>query len=208
MNIDNYIKHWAKQILKESGDSDKLLFQGKIENDVLTRYWGDTKEVIIPNHITEIGKRVFSEKHGLESVTIPNSVIKIGSSAFHGCTGLHELILPDSVIEIDDGAFSYSSLKTIKMSNNIKRIGDAAFYYCELLKEIVIPDSITHIGVNAFGNPKDFFSLYDDPRDKGVYRSTIYLNKIYVKGNIEKVKKVFQVNNEQLIPLLTPYNDN
>ena len=42
----------------------------------------------------------------LKSVTIPESVTKIGDRAFSDCTSLEEIDIPNSVIEIGDNIFS------------------------------------------------------------------------------------------------------
>jgi hypothetical protein len=71
----------------------------------------------------------------------------------------------------------------------VTSIGDDAFSWCQSLKEITIPDSVISIGKYVFWNCD-------------------FLTSIYVKGDIEKVKKVFEENNRNIIRLLKPLNIN
>ena len=48
--------------------------------------------ITIPNSVTSIGGRAFSNCTGLTSVTIPNSVTSIGGGAFRDCNRLTSII--------------------------------------------------------------------------------------------------------------------
>jgi hypothetical protein len=78
---------------------------------VLTRYRGDSKDIIIPGSIfghpiTAIGKEAFSGSH-LTSVTIPDSVTSIGEKAFY-YHRLTSVTIPASVTSIGHWAFECS----------------------------------------------------------------------------------------------------
>ena len=61
---------------------------------------------IIPNSVTSIGKRAFSNcKMGTSSFSIPNSVTTIGDEAFYGCDDLTTITIPNSVKKIGENAF-------------------------------------------------------------------------------------------------------
>ena len=66
----------------------------------------------IPDSVTSIGKRAFSECTSLTSVTIPDSVTSIGKQAFDYCTSLASVTIPDSVTSIDWDAFYYCTSLT------------------------------------------------------------------------------------------------
>ena len=66
----------------------------------------------IPDSVTSIGKRAFSECTSLTSVTIPDSVTSIGKQAFDYCTSLTSVTIPDSVTSIDWDAFYYCTSLT------------------------------------------------------------------------------------------------
>ena len=113
--------------IKFSSDfSNPLFYAHHLYSDENT----EITNLIIPNSVTSIGSRAFSDCSGLTSVTIPNSVTSIGSKAFYNCSGLTSVTIPNSVTSI----------------------GTYAFSYCSGLTSITIPNSVTSIGVSAFSN--------------------------------------------------------
>ena len=110
-----------------------------------------TKNTIIPNSVTSIGRYAFSGCSGLTSITIPNSVTSIGNSAFYNCSGLTSITIPNSVTSIGGGAFeSCSGLTSVTIPNSIASIEGDTFYKCSELTSITIPSSVTSIGDWAF----------------------------------------------------------
>ena len=112
------------------------------EVEVLPSYFvsgSKVNSVSIPNSITAIGYRAFSDCIELTSVTIPNSVTKIGAFAFAGCSGLTSVIIPNSVTAIDDCAFAdCSGLTSVIIPNSVIEIGEGAFRNCCGLTSIVV----------------------------------------------------------------------
>ncbi|GHT52500.1 hypothetical protein AGMMS49982_12900 [Bacteroidia bacterium] len=105
----------------------------------------------IPNSVTSIGGRAFSNCSGLTSITIPNSVTSIGQLAFEYCSGLTSITIPNSVTSIGYQAFSgCSGLTSITIPNSVTSIGYQAFSGCSGLTSITIPNSVTSIGGQAF----------------------------------------------------------
>lgn len=124
-----------------------------IENNILIHYNGKGKKVIIPSHVTIIGKNAFKNCHNLITIYIPNSVTKIEARAFSGCSNLKEVFLPNSIVEIGAWAFlGCYHLKNISIPNSVKMIGNAAFSNCNHLITITIPNSVTIIGAWLFMN--------------------------------------------------------
>lgn len=74
-----------------------------IEDGVLLKYNGTSKDVVIPDGITEIGKKAFGFNQ-IISVKIPDSVTKISDFAFRG-NNLSRVVIPSSITEIGDYAF-------------------------------------------------------------------------------------------------------
>lgn len=83
------------------------------------------QNTIIPNSVTEIGKRAFYNCE-LTSLVIPDSIIKIGREAFHFCN-ITDLVIPNSVVEIEDKAFYGCDLTSVLIPDSVNRIGEDAF---------------------------------------------------------------------------------
>lgn len=99
---------------------------------VLSNYYDDETEVIIPDSIDKIGEYVFRNKK-IVSVKIPESITEIQTGAFSGCEFLEEIEIPNSVRRIGEDAFrNCKKLKFIRMNPDIE-IGSNAFKGCRML---------------------------------------------------------------------------
>ncbi len=84
--------------------------------------------VVIPDSVTTIGDRAFSECCSLSSVVIPDSVTAIGQEAFSYCKSLSSVVIPDSVTTIGDGAFAgCSSLSCVTLPKSLNKIDSNPF---------------------------------------------------------------------------------
>ena len=82
------------------------------------------KKCIIPNSVTEIGRKAFCYRTSLKSITIPDSVIKIGDCAFYYCKSLKSITIPNSATEIGRCVFSYcNSLESITLPKRFENEG-------------------------------------------------------------------------------------
>ncbi|KAK8839208.1 hypothetical protein M9Y10_032137 [Tritrichomonas musculus] len=123
------------------------------------------KPVVIPDSVTSIGARAFSECYLIPSITIsPSSKLtEIGVAAFYKCKTIESIVIPPLVQKIDNYAFyQCTNLKTISILSRVSdkedpstpgiiienslSIGDYAFYGCSL----EFPFSLTSIGDFAF----------------------------------------------------------
>ena len=120
----------------------------------------EIKELVIPNSVTSIGQKAFSNCSGLTSVIIPNSVTSIEGAAFAGCSGLTSITIPSSVTSLGGSAFSgCSGLTSITIPSSISIISRLVFSGCTNLSSITIPNTVTSIGESAFYNCQKLTSI-------------------------------------------------
>lgn len=109
-------------------------------------------KIIIPKEVTTIGSYSLSDC-GIKEFTIPDSVTSIEMKAFSECKHLRTVVISKNVLSIEQGAFSSCpSLQKVIIENGLTSIGDTAFVASQSLKIINIPSSVTSIGSNAFNN--------------------------------------------------------
>lgn len=139
------------------------------------RYLGTKTRITLPNWVTAIGDRAFSNCTCLREICIPEGVTRIGDWAFFVCTNLAEVHLPEHVTQIGAMAFSdCTSLAEIHLPEGVTEIGEWAFSDCKSLAEIHIPDGLIEIGQYAF------FACTS-------------LSKIYIPASVEQIgSKTFQ----------------
>ena len=149
-----------------------------IENGVLIKYVGPGGDVVIPDGVTEIGKKAFcmtesvnnfgivyetvKDNTTLTGVSLPEGLVRIGAYAFERCVTLAGVTLPQSVKSIDQYAFVHcKALETvICKEGSLREIGESAFYDCEKLQTFDIRFEDTgEIGAGAFRECK---SLADE----------------------------------------------
>ena len=127
-------------------------------------------DLVIPNSVTSISNKAFSDCSGLTSVEIPNSVTSIGNNTFENCSGLEKVIVRDlaawcnisfgnSVGQVYANPLYcahhlYSDENTeitdLVIPNSVTSIGGCAFAGCSGLTSVEIPNSVTSIGDGAF----------------------------------------------------------
>ena len=137
-------------------------------------YKSNIVSITIPDSVTSIEWRAFSNCSSLTSITIPDSVTSIRGDAFDGCDSLpveNNLRYADrclvgpvdkslSTYTIKEGTkwikeeafMSCTGLTSITIPNSVTSIGEYAFYGCSSLSSITIPNSITSIGESVFGS--------------------------------------------------------
>lgn len=122
-----------------------------LNNNVLEKYAGLSKEVIIPNGIISIGDFAFYQNRKIEKVILPKGLQSIGKSAFYGCKNLKEITLPDTLENISTGAFTgCHNLDNLIIPNKINTIHQGVFYNCRSLKNLTGIEHVEFIERSAF----------------------------------------------------------
>ncbi len=122
-----------------------------INDGVLTKYTGRSREVVIPDTVTVIGREAFAHRESLESVVIPRSVTEIDHGAFCWCTGLSTVVIPGTVKRVGARAFYWcEKLINATLCPGVDRIGRSAFEECHSLEFVDLYDGLTHIEDRAF----------------------------------------------------------
>lgn len=75
------------------------------------------KRIVIPDSVTNIGEKAFSDCSALESINIPYGVVSIGSYAFDGCWRFKSILIPASVITMGERIFGGKELTVCCYAN-------------------------------------------------------------------------------------------
>ena len=134
----------------------------------------ETKELVIPDGVTEISDCVFFGCKAIESLNVPNSVERIGKCsffecnklssivlgetlqliaehAFDGCPAISSLAIPDRLVSIGDYAFNRCyGLASVTFGKNLKTIGNLAFCNCGGISAVELPCKVKTIGNQCF----------------------------------------------------------
>ena len=108
-----------------------------------------------PFSLTEIPARAFQNYNQVVKVAIPESVTSIGERAFTNCWSLTSItMMPEaSVTAIGGSAFARCiSLASITIPESVTVTGEGAFALCRSLESITIPQSVTAIADFAFAD--------------------------------------------------------
>lgn len=132
----------------------------EIEDGVVKRYSGNSKEIIVPEGVSEIANDAFKGKT-VQTVILPKSLRKIGSGCFMYCNDLEHINIPLSLNKVGDQAFCGCN-KLIKaglevgcnmmLDPQIEIIPDRLFFNCQNLQEASLPPRVKVIGKEAFWN--------------------------------------------------------
>lgn len=153
-NFSEFIQTWVSTELRSDGWT-VFTFDAPLTKIGYSAFGGtdnaETRSVIIPNTVTEIGDYAFAGCFRLSSVTLSNSLTVIGRSSFADCTSLNTINLPNTLIEIGSSAFIRSGLNDITIPDSTVTIGYGSFSDCDNLRSAVIGNSVKVISAEAFG---------------------------------------------------------
>lgn len=138
----------------------------------------DLKEVFLPEGVSTIEHRAFSNCYELQIVHLPSSLKCVGWLAFSGCTNLESVVLPENLNELGVAAFlnckklhevnipggidaikkntfsGCSSLESVSIQEGVKKVDGSAFSSCRNLREVKLTGSLKRIEPGTFGLTK------------------------------------------------------
>ncbi len=126
-----------------------------INNGILTKYHGKSKDVIVPEGVREIRSvengcfgGAFSDCNSIQSITLPETIELIDNDAFVNCKNLNCIHFPSKMPIIEGGAFR--GCKGLADEKGFIIVGDTLYGYFGKEKEIVIPEGVKRICDGAF----------------------------------------------------------
>ena len=125
-----------------------------IDHGVLTKYRGESREAVVPDHVRSIGPAAFNMQDSLTKIVLPEGVVELqGSNNFRGCRSLETLVLPEGLEAIPDCAFAgCERLRKIVLPRNLKSLGRMVFDGCKSLVSVAIPPGVSIVEKDAFSN--------------------------------------------------------
>ncbi len=112
---------------------------------------GNTKELVIPNHVTKIYARAFEKAHSLTSIQLSPYITNIEQYAFMECINLRTIKFPSMIESLGESAFEHCSmLYNVDCSSELAIIPYRCFYYCSSLRNVTLPYGVVEIGQDAF----------------------------------------------------------
>lgn len=100
--------------------------------------------------VTIIGESAF-EYCNFENIVIPNKITTISSRAFSDCANITNVTIPNSVTYIGSDAFSFCDLlKGVDLPSSVSYIGSSAFSSCDNFTQVIIRNKTCEIGEYAF----------------------------------------------------------
>lgn len=130
------------------------------------------KDLIIPDHITSIGKYAFNGCVSLENIIFHDNVTSIGTNAFSGCISLTNIKLGKNITSLDGFDFtSYTDLEKIIVSK------DNAYYASDKSNVLYSKDMKT-IYVYPQNRPWQYYNINEST-------TTVSTNAFYKCLNME-----------------------
>lgn len=192
-------------------NKDGLIYLGQ----VLFKYEGTKKDVIIPEGITRIHHGAFAGTE-ITSVTFPKSLQIVGSDVFVSCKNLKELVFPENVKQIGGHVFSGCKLKRVVFPRELDELGDNH----QTMGEVVLPEKVVNFDCTFSGydlckititptlerrtknKPNFVWDIVKTPTGTSkipkYFLATANVRKVVVSGNIEKIPLKTCANNYYL----------
>lgn len=113
---------------------------------VAARLFKERENLVIPEDVTQIGRRAFMGCPSIMSVSFPVGVREIPKMAFKQCTGIRRLDLPESIKSVGEKTFEEcTSLESVTLGAGLTNIAADAFVGCDKLTNIVFSSGIERV---------------------------------------------------------------
>ena len=177
--------------------------------ETLNKYNGAEKNVVIPDGVTIIEIKAFSECRKIKSVTIPASVKQVRYRAFENCKALQTIDLQCAEVAIGDHAFTGCNKLTGIRGLGVTYMGD--IFTISKKNEVVMPLVFPRIGMSSVKNIYYKMSLC---------MGYILEPSVYSGRGLSGYKKFLEENREliletakrhnitQVLSILEPENEN
>lgn len=146
-----------------------------IQDDVLIKYNGNSKHVIIPDNVIGIDENAFTGTEFVTKITIPGSIKTIEWEYLSSCSNLKEIILTDGVEQLGRGCFSSNTkLERVSIPKTLYTFYSCSFSNCISLKNIdVNPENpyLSSVDGVLFSGSKTY--LYRYPAGKSEKKYTV-----------------------------------
>lgn len=145
-NLENINKHAFRNTkwLENQGDF------AVVNDNVLYKYQGNEKEVVIPENIQRISEYAFAKNKNVESIIMSDNVLKIENQAFLLCKNLKYIRMSEKLSVIEEKLFrGCNSLEEISNTNNVNKIKHMAFAGCVKLEKINFPGIVDIEAIEA-----------------------------------------------------------
>ena len=166
------------------------------------------KKIVIPETVTTIAARAFSNNTEIEEVELPASVTSIGESAFYGCNKLKKLTLPVFSGQVISFFKGYNLWDTGEMPETLTKIiingtpdeiPESFFAGCSQVEEIELPDSVMKIGNYSFSYCKNLkkFKVPSSCTYIGIGAfSNVVLKELNIPESVKKIDQIAFENSE------------
>ena len=137
-------------VSKSDDDDDDDDAEAFVESGILKAYFGDMKNVVIPDGVRVVAGAVDESDPSKKLSGIKSD--NVFYYPFTGCEKIESVTMSDSVEIIGPKAFEHcANLKSVTFSKNLRKIGLSAFLGCEKLTTLSLPASLETIEAWAFG---------------------------------------------------------
>jgi len=101
-------------------------------------------DIVIPDYVTEIKARTFSNCGELISVVLPDTIKVIPKECFFGCSKLRSVNLNNIEVIEEDAFTACDSFEKITIPSNVRKI-DQGFRFCDGLKEVELSEGVSDL---------------------------------------------------------------